>query len=93
MAGTYHLHKWAVMMYGDTYTAPEAHSPCLTGFRDDETKQIVTSTIVSVQGREVTTYSGSTYILEDISSEYLRWLDENGYDLDPDNPIKLIKRK
>lgn len=93
MAGTYHLHRWAVTMMGDTYTAPEARTYCLTGFRDEETKAIVTSTIVSVQGREVTTYSGSVYILEDISPDYLKWLDENGFEVSADSPICFTRKK
>ena len=85
----YHLHKWALYDNSNPYAAPEI-SKCLRGFRDNETKQVVTSPIVEVNGNIVTTYSGSTYMLEDIDPEYLQWLKDRGYKYDPKYPIKTV---
>ena len=87
----YHLHRWSVV--GDSpYTAPEMRRIRLHGFRDQDSKAVVTSHVVKVNGREVETASGSIYILEDVSPEYLQFLEETGDNYDPENPIR-IKRK
>lgn len=84
---TYYLHRWSVI--GDSYKAPEAGVLRLSGFRDQDEKKVTTSVIVEVNGREVTTYSGSVYILEDIDSDYLEFLDKTGETYDPENPIRI----
>lgn len=89
---TYKLHRWSVVFDTDPYKAPEARCSYLQGYRDQETQQIITSGIAKVNGREITTNSGSIYILEDICSDYLDWLDQNGYAIDPTNPIKPAKK-
>jgi hypothetical protein len=92
---TYRLHKWSVTdgFVDDPYLAPERRiQKFLIGFRDDETRQIRTSMIVKIDGRTITTYSGSTYILEDIDPDYLLWMNEHGYIYDYDHPI-ADKRK
>lgn len=86
---TYHLFKWSVGMPDNNFMAPELRTIHLVGFRDKDSKRIRTSYIVSVKGCEVKTSSGSTYILEDIDLEYLQWLNDQGIDYDPDNPIKM----
>lgn len=83
----YHLHRWSVT--GDSYAAPEDRALRLTGFRDQDAKQVTTSIIVFVNGREVTTYSGSIYILEDIDPDYLKFLDATGEIYDSENPIRI----
>ena len=88
----YHLKNWSVIMQGDPYTAPELFCQQLVGLRDDDPREVITSRIVSVQGRRVTTYSGSVYILDEINPEYLSWIKVSGYTYDPENPIK-DKRK
>ena len=50
-------------------------------------KSVVTSYIVFSNGKEVTTYSGTLYILGEPASEYLTWMKENNIDFDPENPI------
>jgi hypothetical protein len=85
---TFHLHKWSVMEHRDPFMAPEMSSKRLVGFRDDDPKQVITGPIVSIQGKTITTYSGSVYILEDVNPEYLKWMEDNGYPYDPENPIK-----
>lgn len=88
---TYHLHKWSVQDRSDPYAAPEASRKCLRGWRDNEEKVIVTSYIVKAEGRTITTYSGSTYILEEIDPDYLMWMRDNGVTYYPDNPIKICE--
>jgi hypothetical protein len=90
---TYHLHKWAVVnLYDDPYRAPEINPPCLSGYRDQQEKRIRTSPIDKVDGRTITTKSGSVYILEDMDPEYKEWLDNNNVSFDPENPIKVKVR-
>lgn len=89
---TYHLHKWSVSEKADPFLAPEINPACLAGYRDDEDRPVVTSRIVKVDGRTITTYSGSVYILEDIDPDYLQWLQDNGHNYDPETPIKFKKK-
>ncbi len=87
----YHLHRWSVQFYDvDPYLAPEAQRRCLLGYRDDDTKRVSTSPIVSVNGREVQTCN-SIYILEEIDPNYLKWLEESHVEYDPEHPIKIKK--
>ena len=88
----YHLKNWSLIVRGDPYMAPELSCQQLRGVRDDDPREITTSRIVAVDGRRITTYSGSVYVLEDINEDYLSWMMENGYVYDPENPIK-DKRK
>ncbi len=88
---TYHLYKWSVT-YPHHYLAPEAQSACLSGYRDDEPTFVRTSSIISVNGREIKTHN-SLYILEDIDEGYLKWMKENGYSYNYDNPITLKQRR
>ena len=83
----YQLHKWAVVGDGDPWVAPELCSKRLTGYRDKETKQVVTSPIVKVEGKKITTRSGSVYILEDVSEQYREWLRDSGIPFNPEQPI------
>lgn len=86
----YHLHRWSITDAGP-YVAPEAQKLYLQGYRDQDSRSIRTSHIVEVNGREITTYSGSIYILEDISPDYLQFLEETGDTYDPENPIRVKK--
>jgi uncharacterized protein CbrC (UPF0167 family) len=85
----YHLHRWSVCSTGDPFQAPELHPKRLAGLRCEDDREIVTSSIVSIDGRRVTTYSGSVYILEEIDPEFLSWMQENNMEYDPENPIKV----
>jgi hypothetical protein len=87
---TYHLHRWSVIDT-DPYAAPEARKLRLRGYRDQDAKRVHTSMVVEVRGREVETYSGSIYILEDIDPDYLDFLEELGEVYDPENPIRVKK--
>jgi hypothetical protein len=82
----YHLHRWGVI--GEDYKAPELRMIRLVGFRNQEEKRISTSYVDHVDGRVITTISGSVYILDDIDPEYLEWLIGNKIEYDPDHPIK-----
>lgn len=79
---TYHLHRWSVVgsVKGTIY---------LSGYRDQETKKVTTSRVDKVNGREITTRSGSVYILEDIEPEYLQYLNDTGDTYNPENPIRV----
>lgn len=89
---TYHLYRWSVCYDkpDNSYQAPEQIRRCICGFRDQDNKRIVSSAIVSVEGREVKTMY-STYILEDIDPDYLQWMHDNGFTYDPENPIPKKK--
>ena len=86
---TYHLHRWSVV--ADPYQAPEIQEKRLIGHRDQQPKAIRTGPVVKINGREITTWSGSVYILEDIDPEYRTWLEENNFCYDPENPLTLKK--
>lgn len=86
---TYYLHRWSVVGDDNPYKAPEEKATRLSGFRNQENKCVITSVVTAVNGREVTTYSGSVYILEDIDPDYLKYLDVTGETYDPDNPIRV----
>jgi len=89
---TYHLHRWSIGTDTDPWIPPECQKLRLHGYRDQDPRAVRTSHIVEVNGREVKTYSGSIYILEDISSEYLQFLEDTGETYDPENPIRTKKR-
>ncbi len=88
----YHLHKWSVSSENDPWKAPEAQAKCLAGIRCEDDQQVVTSPIVSIEGRRVTTASGSVYILEDIDPDYVTWMKDNDIEYDPENPIRIKRR-
>jgi hypothetical protein len=83
-----------VLPVDDPYLAPECkYAKALLGFRDDEKEQVRTSAIVQVNGRSITTYSGSTYILEEIDPDYLIWMERHGYAYNPECPIADKRKK
>jgi adenine-specific DNA methylase len=90
---TYNLYRWSVSCPANGYWAPEQRKVSLAGFRDQETKPVVTSSIKEINGKEITTSTGSVYILQDIDPEYLEWLNQEGIVYDPANPIKIKEVK
>jgi len=87
---TYHLHNWSVGVSSeDAFSAPEQGAKRLHGCRCEDDLEVTTSVIVSVNGREITTSSGSIYILEEIDPEYLNWMKENNISYDEENPVKI----
>lgn len=85
-----HLHNWAVVTDNDPFKAPEIRGSYLRGTREDELKPVVTSRIMSVNGREITTRN-TIYVLGEIDLEYLQWIKDDGLEYDYDNPIKMKK--
>ena len=55
-------------------------------------RRITTNYVDTVDGRFITTASGSVYELMDVDPEYKKYLDEHRPAWDPENPIKLLKR-
>jgi hypothetical protein len=87
---TYNLKKWSVG-FRNPFLPPELQGASLVGYRDGEDKPVITSAIVKAEGRNITTFSGSVYILEDIDPEYEAWLISQGIKYDPENPVKFKK--
>ena len=88
------LENWRVVGL-DPYAPPEMAKISLSGkayghpnFEDGH--GITTSDVVAVDGRMVTTCSGSQYELGEIDPKYREWLEEHGREHDEENPIKTI---
>lgn len=83
------LRDWGVIR--DPYIAPEAGGLQVVGIPTmgpKEGKRIATSDVVDVEGRVITTASGSVYRLEGPpSADYLDFLQNNGLAYDKDAPI------
>jgi len=85
----YILNNWSVISTADPYDAPEAVKTYLHGTRSEDNKTVKTSRIVKVNGKEITTKSGSIYVLGTISPEYLQWMKENNIQYNENQPIKI----
>jgi hypothetical protein len=90
---TYHLENWSVRTGGDAFTPPERVLRCLVGFRVEDSEEIITSPIDSVDGRSVRTMSGSVYILGAPDPAWLRWMLDNGVPYDDERPIRARTSK
>ena len=99
----YQLKNWAVVSNQDSYTPPECVKLHLSGEvygRDPRAsdgkefpdgKKVYTSSVKDIDGRLITTRSGSVYeLVGDPDPEYLEFLKEIGRVYDPVNPIKVI---
>lgn len=90
----YRLEQWKIITSDDGYTAPELQRKTLAGRVfdnpnfEDGTK-IFTSRPVKVEGKIVTTMSGSQYLLGELDPKYAKWVKENYPQFDPDNPLKI----
>lgn len=98
MLPEYTLKQWAMTLRSeDAYRAPEACGRYLKGHvfghpKYEDNSVIVTSGIVSVSGRKITT-KRSVYVLDgDPHPTYSQWLEENGFAYDPEQPIKVVKK-
>jgi len=92
---TARLECWALCSTGDGYTAPEVFGRCLRGVvtghhRKDDGERVVTSRVVSAEGRTATTASGTTYELGEPDPEWLAWMVEHGIAFNPDSPIRMV---
>lgn len=90
---TYRLHEWAVTSTDDGFLAPELVEVRLVGRRAEDGKRVVTSPIRQANGRAIETASGSVYVLEDASQDYVAYLTSIGRILDVENPIKIVHRQ
>lgn len=82
----YNLKNWSVCGGGVFFSGCAR----LYGERAEDKKEVLTSNIVEVNGRIVTTKSGSSYILHNISVDYLQWLKDNHFEYHEDEPLKGV---
>ena len=85
----YRLENWSV--YADPYVAPELGAIRLRGTRINasETKAVVTNYIDRIDGRRITTLTGTVYVLGEPDPMYLAWMAEHGHAYDPEQPIRV----
>ena len=88
----YHLDNWSVASMGNGFQAPEIATKCLAGTRLEDNRKIITSSIMSIEGHAVTTYSGNVYHLGTIDPVYVAWMKDNNVAFDPEHPIKIKQR-
>jgi len=87
------LENWELVMSGDAYTAPELMGALLQGDVYDhpkflDGKKIHTSQVISSKGRTVKT-ENTEYILGEPKPEYKKWVEDNLYAWDDDNPVRI----
>ena len=93
MANVVVLQDWEVRMRStDPYCPPECNYNCLSGFphghpTKDQQRKVITSGLAKVEGRMVTTKSGTVYQLGRINPKYRAWLKEKGIAYNPAQPI------
>jgi hypothetical protein len=90
------LTEWAcVTGCADPFLAPELAGVSVQGIVNghpylDDGRRIVTSQVVAIAGRRLTTASGSTYeLVGPPRDEYLAWLEMHGREYDDAAPIKV----
>jgi hypothetical protein len=86
----YTLENWSV--YADPYKAPEVGAIRLHGTRSGHELPVLTNYVDRVDGRRVTTLSGSVYVLGEPSAKYRQWMAENGIAYDPEHPVRIRRR-
>ena len=87
------LHNWDAKQ--DPYGAPEVSPFAITGdVEGDPTRpngrRVTTSPVMSVDGRTIKTWSGTTYWLGEPSPEYRSWLREHRPGWDSENPVTML---
>jgi len=91
------LKNWSVKARASGYEAPELMKTHLSGNaygheRFEDGKVVYTTSIVTVEGRKITTRSGSVYLLDGPPDpSYLAFLEEIGYPYNSENPIKVVE--
>ncbi len=94
---TIKIENWSVESGADSPYVPPEHAgirlvgQCFGHGEHDDGKRIGTSTVVASEGRFVTTFSGSRYELGKPDPKWLAWMEEEGIEYDPEQPIKLIQ--
>jgi hypothetical protein len=97
MMKTIKLECWSVTQGDVRYIAPEHRTSRVQGVVQDHPcfprdAKIVSSPIDQVEGRIVTTRSGTRYQLGRIDPQYRAYLKRNGYPYDPHNPVAIVDR-
>ncbi len=83
------LEGWSVVGI-HPYAPPESNSKCLSGVRSSDGKKVRTSPIDKVDGRVVTTKTGSKYLLGVVAPEYYKWCWDNKVHIPTESePIKV----
>jgi hypothetical protein len=87
------IDNWAAVS-DDPYAPPEASAIVIKGEvrghrQRPDGEGIRTSRIVAVEGRKVTTASGSVYELGEPRPEYRTWLRKHRPNWDPENPVTM----
>lgn len=107
MQREYKLENWSVVdVPNSPYVPPECKRKCLQGTCPERAREvyyklppeiqkdtILTSPIHEIQGKRITTRSGSVYILGEVDPNYVEFLHALGKELDLENPIKRIEGK
>ncbi len=88
--------NWRTVHLAGPYVAPEINPVGISGVvppgadpRRPEGSPITTSMVVAIEGRVVTTKSGTRYILGKIQSAFRRWMRKQGIAFDWRHPIKV----
>jgi hypothetical protein len=94
---TIRLDCWSVTQGDVRYIAPEERVSRVQGVVQDHPcfpadAKIVSSPLDTVEGRIVTTRSGTRYQLGRIDPQYRAYLKRNGYQYDPHNPVAIVDR-
>ena len=92
------IQNWSTC-YRDTdpFRAPELRGLAVQGWTDNDPRKpgktpIVTSPVVSVDGRTFRTRSGTLYALGRIDPKFRRWLRMEGRKYDPARPIAVVEK-
>lgn len=91
------INNWSTTRGGGSpYDAPELSELRLQGVvighpRGCDGRNVLTSPIVDIDGRVITTRSGTVYSLGRPDQKWLHWLRKSGRIYDPTSPIKVIE--
>lgn len=91
------LERWGVVLNGNVYQAPECQARALQGVvyghpKKPDGTSVQTSAIVGVDGRLVTTSSGTTYeLVGEPDDDYAAYLRGAGLRFDPENPTVNVE--
>ena len=88
------LKNWCVCGYNiSAYTAPEAQLFCLHGEAYGHPKfsdgQIITTSPIRSSDKNLVKTDNTVYELGEADVSYLLWCEENGIEVDKDNPVKM----
>lgn len=88
---TARLENWSVTACW--YSAPELGRTYLQGTvfghpKKEDGKVVITSRVLSVEDKTVQTRN-TTYELGTVDPDYVVWMEDNGIEFDPENPIKM----